>query len=119
MNRMGPPNGSRCSLRQAEVADLTLRYQLSHCPHRVLDRHFRVYAMQIVEVDRVDAEPRKRCVTRGPHVLGTAIDSNECAIWLTFNSEFCCQHDSLAPPLQGARDQAFISKRTVRVGRIY
>ena len=48
----------RSRLGQAEVAHLARFHQPRHRAHRVLDRHVRVDAVQVVEVDGVDAELR-------------------------------------------------------------
>src|SRR3954471_16080683 len=41
----------------------------------ILDRHVRVYAVLVEEVDRVDAQPLERCLGNFPDVLRTAVEA--------------------------------------------
>jgi len=68
-------------LRQAQVADLAVAYQLAHRSDRLLDRDLRIDAVLVVEVDVVDAEPLERGVAGIADVLGTAIDANAAVLF--------------------------------------
>ena len=54
----------RRRLGEAEVAHLALAHELGHGADRLLDRHRRVDAVLVVEVDVVDAEPLQRRLAR-------------------------------------------------------
>src|SRR2546430_6943529 len=73
MHGVRPADRGRRGLRKAEVADLALADQVGHRPDRLLDRHIRVHAVLIVEIDVIDAESLERGVTRRSHVLRTPI----------------------------------------------
>ena len=65
-------------LRQPEVAHLALGDELGHRPDRLLDRHVRVGAVLVVEVDVVDAEPAAATPRPQPHVLGVPSTTPGC-----------------------------------------
>ena len=54
---MGRADGPRRRFAKAEEADLPLLLQPRHLADRLLDRHVRVDAVLVVEVDRLDPEP--------------------------------------------------------------
>src|SRR5512139_2231807 len=54
---VGPADGLRARLRETDVADLSFLHQGSHGTHGFLDRHLRVHAVLVVEIDEVDAKP--------------------------------------------------------------
>ena len=60
---MGPPDGRRGGFGQAEVADLAGCDQLTDGARHVLDRHLRVDAVLVEEVDDVHTEPRSEAST--------------------------------------------------------
>ncbi len=55
-------------LREPEVAHLAGLDELRHRPDRLLDLGVLRRPVQVVQVDRLDAEPHQRCVTGAPHV---------------------------------------------------
>ena len=65
VNLVGAADGLRRRLAQAEEAHLALRDELRHRADGVLDRHRRVDAMLVVEVDHVDAEALEAQVAGG------------------------------------------------------
>src|SRR6266542_747942 len=60
LDSMRPADRLDASLRESEVPDLPLRDQLLHRAGDVLDRHVRVDAVLVEQVDRVGAEPLQR-----------------------------------------------------------
>ena len=64
----------RRRLGKPDVVDLSGVDQLRHRADGLLDRHVRIDAVLVVEVDVVDAEPPQRAVDRSAHVLGGAVD---------------------------------------------
>ena len=74
MHDVGPADGVRRGLRQAETAHLALGHQLAHGPDGLLDRGVGVHAVLVVEVDVVDAQPGQRAVAGLAHVLWPAVD---------------------------------------------
>jgi len=70
MDPVRAPDGRGCRLTEAEIADLALLDQAFHGADRVLDRHRRVDAMLVVEVDHVDAEALEARVAGLDDVVG-------------------------------------------------
>ena len=62
----------RPRLREPEVAHLAGRHLIGHRPHRLLDRHTGVDAVQEPQVDVVEAQVGQAAVDGPPQVLGVA-----------------------------------------------
>ena len=69
MGRVRPPDRLRRCFGQAEVAHLPLLDQLGHRADRLLDRHARIDAMLVEEVDVPDPETLERALACAPDVL--------------------------------------------------
>ena len=63
----------RRGFRQAEEANLTLLLQPRHGANRLLDRHVRVDAVLVVEVDDVDAQPPQAGLAGRANIIGIAL----------------------------------------------
>ncbi len=70
---VGAPERLDASLREAEVPDLALGDQLLHRPGDILDRHVRVDAVLVVQVDGVDAQAPERALRHLPDVLRATV----------------------------------------------
>src|SRR5208282_2881623 len=117
MNRVRAANRIYARLRQSEVADFSLAYQLSHRTDGFLDRHLLVYAMLVVEIDVVDAEALQRRIAGGAHVLGTAVD-RALAVGQDLVGELGRDDDAVAIFLERFADQLFVMPDTVNVGGV-
>ena len=67
---MGAADVGDARLGQAEVAHLALAHEIAHRAGDVLDRHRRIDAMLIEEIDMVGAEPAQRPLDRLADVFG-------------------------------------------------
>lgn len=106
-------------LGEADGADLAGRDQLGEGADALGDRHLLVPAMQVVEVDALDAEPRERGVELRPQRLGTAVDRFHAVDQR--HTAFAREHEFIAtaaPLAQGAPDELFIPAAAVERGRI-
>src|SRR5439155_15746363 len=72
---MGAADGIGAGLAQAEVAHLALLHEPRHGADRVLDRHSGVDAVDVIEVDRLDAEPLEARLAGDRHVIRLAVDA--------------------------------------------
>jgi hypothetical protein len=70
VNRVGAADGLRTWLREAEMLHLALGDQVLDRGGYVLDRHVRVDAMLIEEINHLDAQPLQRRVAHLADVLG-------------------------------------------------
>ena len=89
----------RRDLRQTERADLAGAHQPGHRADRLLDRHSRVDAMRIVEVDDVRFEARERGLAGALDVLGPVVEADAGAVGGAFDPELGREHDLLAASL--------------------
>ena len=88
---------SGAGLGEPEVAHLPGSDELGHRADGLLDRRVRVDAVLVVEVDRLDAEPRERGVARRVDVLGTAVDPDPAAVGVALVAELRREHHLVAP----------------------
>ena len=104
-----PAEGVGRGLGQPEVADLAGLDQLGHGADRVLDRHGRVDAVQVVEVDVVDAEAQQRHVARLPaRSPGRPSTPAPGAVRAVDDAELRGQHDLVAPARDGPADELLV-----------
>ena len=54
---MGPSDGRRTCLTDAEMANFALAHELAHRAHGVFDRYGRIDTVDVVEVDDIGFEP--------------------------------------------------------------
>ena len=73
-NRLHP------GFRKAEVLDLALLNQLLHRAGDVFDRHIRIDAVLIEEIDRIDLEPLERALGDLLDVLRPAVQPASSAL---------------------------------------
>ena len=101
MNRVGAPDRVSGCLAQPDVADLALRDQLGHRADGLLDRHVRIDAMLVVEVDVVRAESAERPLDRAAHVVGGAV--------LRSHSRHVTGDGVVHPPVELRRDHVLVA----------
>ena len=80
MNGMGPAQRSRAGLGQTQVADLAGLHQVGHGADGVLDRHVRIDAVLIQQVDVVGAEALQGRLDDFLDVLGPAVGAGGLAV---------------------------------------
>src|SRR5438477_282074 len=80
----------------------------------VLDRHARVDAVLVVEVDRVDPQPLQAGFAGLLHIFGAAVDTVGAA-GLAGLAEFGGDDDVVMQPLQGAAEQLLIVAPAIHV----
>src|SRR5437868_1435604 len=74
LHRVGAPDRLDARLGEAEVLDLPLPDQFLDRAGHVLDGHFGVDAVLVVEVDGLDPEPLERTLGHLPDVLRPAVE---------------------------------------------
>ena len=117
MHRVRAPYRRRRCLGQPEMPRLALLHQLRHRADRVLDRHRRIDAVLVVEVDHLDAQPLQARLARLHHVLGPAVHAVRAAGVLRL-AELGCQHHTVAAAFERPADHLLIMAPAVHVGRI-
>src|SRR5205085_9645119 len=101
--RMGAPDALGVRLAEPEVAHLALLDEAAHRADRVLDRHARIDAVLVIEVDRVDAEPLQAGFAGLLHIVGAAVDAIGAA-GLAGLAEFGGEADVVGPALEHAAE---------------
>jgi len=121
MHRVGTADRRRRRLAEAEVAHLARRDQLRHRADGLLDRHVRIDAVLVEEVDVVRAEALQRSLDTLAHVLGRAVDRAERRkvaghrVGPDVAGELGRDHIVLAMPLDGVADEHLIGHRAVQL----
>ena len=119
MHFVRAPNGGRRSLRQSQIAHFSGFYQLRHGTHGFLDRHIRVDAVLIVQVDRGHAQALQTRFATSPHVFRAAINPTDRGVRLVaYNPEFGREKSFLAQAANRLPDQHFVVAVAVNVRSI-
>ncbi len=91
--------------------------QPRHGGHHLLDRHVRVDAVLVEEVDVVETEPLQRRLHDLGDMRRPAVDARHLAV-LDPEAELGGHDCALAPALQGAAQQQLVRERTVDFRRV-
>src|SRR5437764_12214889 len=102
MHGMSAAQRRRGRFGDAEVTHLARGDEFAHRAPRFFDRHTRVDAVLVIEVDAIDAEPFQRCVAGAVYVLRSAIDADPAAIGPPFVAELGRENDFVTPTCYGA-----------------
>jgi hypothetical protein len=111
---MRTADGRRRGLAEPDVANLPLLDQPLHGTDRVLDRHGRIDAVLIVQIDDVHPEPLEARITRLDDVLGPAVDGR-APLGRPHLAELGGEHHLLAPPANGPAEQLLVVAEAVHV----
>src|SRR5262245_15214247 len=115
MHRVGAADRLGTGLAEAEVAHLALLDETRHGADRVLDRNVGIDAMDVIEVDRVDAEPLEACLAGDRHVLGLAVDAAALPAWPANVAELAGYQEFVALALDGLSDQLLVDAGRVGI----
>ena len=118
MGLVGAPDRLRAGLAQAEVAHLALLDQPRHGADRFLDRHALVDAVDVIEVDHVDAEPLQARLAGDRHVVRLAVDAAALAVRAAHVAELRRDDHLVALALDALADQLLVLAGAVGVGRV-
>ena len=99
------------------MLDLALANQILHGAGDVLDRHVRVDAVLIEQIDPIGLESLQRRVGDLPNVLGPAVQPGLLAA-LELEAEFRRNHHLIANRAERFADDLFIRERAVGFGGI-
>src|SRR5690349_10326883 len=102
MYRMCAAYGGPRSLRHSNVPDFPGPNEIGHRPNRFFDWNLRVNAMQIIQIDDVDAQALQREIATAACVARAAVDAPVCSgsgSW--HDSEFSCENDVFAAASEG------------------
>jgi hypothetical protein len=104
-------------LGKAEALHLPLSNQVFHRSRHVFDRHRRVDAVLIIEIDRVNFKPLERALGALLDAGGTAID-NLLSVGIGFNPELGGYRDFPSERSEAFAHELFVRERAVHFGRV-
>ena len=94
----------RRRFRKAEKADFALVLQSVHCTDRVFDRHRRVDAVLIIEVDGFNAEPLQARFAGGADIFRVTANAQKLTVRAADVAELGRKEDLVAPVRDCAAD---------------
>jgi hypothetical protein len=111
---MRAPDVLHACFGEAEVFHFALADELFHGAGDVFDRHVRIDAMLIEEVDRLDAQSLERTVDGAANRVGTAVESGELLpVLLEVEAELRGDDDAAAERRERFADNLFVREWTV------
>src|SRR5450631_4900185 len=113
---MSAANAFNARLRHTEMSDLSLSDEVLHGAGHIFNRHIRVHAMLIEQINPVSLEALQRAVSDSPDPFRRAIQTFGRNSVL--EAEFRRDDDFVANRCQRLADEFFVRKRTVCFGRI-
>ena len=117
MNLVRAADGLGPRLGETDRAHLARFHQALHRADGFLDRHFRIDAMLVIDVDHVDAEALQARLAGAQHVGRAAIDVL-LAVGALRLAELGGHHHAIAAPTQRLAEQLLVVPPAVHVGRV-
>ena len=108
-------------LGEPEVADLALRDELAHRADRLLDRDIGVDAVQVVEVDVVEAQALERALDRALTFSGvpSLLDRRRVGVHVALDAELGGEDERVAvAALERRAEQLLVRVRPVHLGGV-
>jgi hypothetical protein len=118
LHGVGAADRARARLGKAEVSDLAFSDQVPDGPRHVLDRHGRVDAVLVEQVDPVGAEALERSFGDLPDVRGTAVETGLRAVRVDPESELGGDRHLVAHGRQALADELLVDERAVDLGGV-
>ena len=118
MRLVGAADGARAGLAEAEVADLALLHEAGHGADRVFDRHVRIDAVDIIEVDHIDPHALEARLAGDRHIVGPAVDAAALAAGPADVAEFRGDEIFVAPAFDRLADELFVDACGIGVGGV-
>ena len=107
---------ARARFADAERAHLALLHQLAHGADRILDRHFRIDAVLVIEIDHIDAEALQALLAGLDHEVRPAV--GEFAVLAAEIAELGRQHHAGAAALDRLADEFLVVAGAIGVGTV-
>src|SRR6266404_1703308 len=112
------PDRLHTRFRKSEVPDLTFLNQIFHCSCHVFDRHVRINAMLIEEIDVVGVQSLERGFGHLLDVLGPTIHAHLLSLGTKFEAEFGCDHYLTAKGSERFAYKFFVCEWAVHFGSV-
>src|SRR6476659_5807117 len=118
MNSVRATNRLRSGFRKSVMPDLTFLNQILQRSGHIFDRHVRVHAMLIEEIDAVGLQSPERRFGYLLHVLWPAVDTNLLSLETDGEAELGSNHNLVADRCEGFPDKFFVGKRAVHFSSV-
>ena len=99
-------------LRQADRPDLPLLHQIRQRPDAVLDRHVRVLAVQVIQIDHVGLQARQTVVAHAPQRVGTRVDRPPARL-VPEHPALAGEHDVGAMRLEDGAEELLVGAESI------
>ncbi|GBF27238.1 hypothetical protein MnTg02_02285 [bacterium MnTg02] len=107
MRCMSTANGLHPCFRQSQMTNLTFVLELHHRADRIFDWHIGIYAMNVVKINHVNAEPFQTCFASLNNIVRPAV--YRCrSVGQTNIAEFCSEADFVADRSDRPANKLFI-----------
>ena len=101
-------NRPHACFRQAEVLHLALLDQIFHRTSHVFNRHLRINAVLIEQIDYVGSKALQRSIGHLLDVLRPAVQSRAFSVIIYFEAKLRCDDDLVTKRLESFADKFFI-----------
>ena len=120
LDGVGATDRLHSRFRKAEVLNLAFLDQVFHRPRYIFNRHVRIDAVLIEQVDDIDLEPLERGLRNLLDVLRPAVhaDPPGSPVWIELEAELGGNHHFPAEGSKGFTHQFLVGERAVDFGGI-
>src|SRR3974390_216368 len=118
LNTMRLANRLGSGLGQAKVFDLAFGNQLFNGAGDFFDRHLRIYAVLIEQIDDIGTEALKRGIDILSNVIGLAVHSYLLALGIEVKTELRCDHHLVTKGFQSLADKFLVGVWAVCLGGV-
>ena len=117
---MGLANGRRRHFTQAQRAHLALAHQVTQRTHAVLDGHFFVPAVQVIQVDHIGLQAAQAVFAVAAQSLGATIDNAfDTVVELhTCQTTFAREREAAAVLFEHTADQRLVGTKAIQGGGV-
>jgi hypothetical protein len=117
LHRVRAANRLRAGFRQAEMSDLAFADEVFHRAGDVLDRHVRIHAMLVEEIDAVGPQPLQRGIGDLADMRRPAVEAGLFPV-LDPEAELGRDDDLIAHGSERLAYQLFVDERPVNLSRV-
>src|SRR5215207_8329191 len=118
MHSMRAPDGAGPRFAQAEITNLALPNEPGHGSDGIFNRHVRVDAMDVIEIDDIDPHAFQAGLTGNRDVIRSAVHSAALPVRPADVTELGGNEIFVPPSFDGLADELLVDAGRVGIGRI-
>ena len=104
-------------LRQADRPDLPLVHQIRQRPDAVRDRHVRILAVQVIQIDHVGLQARQAVIAHAPQCVRARVDRPPARL-VAEHPALAGQHDIGAMRLEDGAEELLVGAESIEGGGV-